>query len=109
MYRYIKIHIAVQHERGPRNSVILQTQNRIVNNQDQCRTQFLESFTKTMLLAEPDLAISPESKRRPLEKYTKDSDVLTEMVARLLFKCVGWLKNIASYLKICFNDQVSKE
>ena len=30
------------------------------------------------------------------------------MVARLLFKCVGWVKNISGLLNICFNDQVKE-
>ena len=109
--------LAVQHERGPRNSAI-QKQKRLKKISELCssqlvtdQTRHIETFTMKLCAAEPHLDIVPFDDCKNMDGYKNsrlihNPEVFCEMVARLLFKCVGWAKNFSGLFSICLNDQV---
>ena len=104
------MHIAVQHERGPRSSVV-QKQKRlrqeiIENSSSSFQPEYvcLETFIVKLRSAEPDVNVA--SVLNDGASQLCGPDIFSETVARLLFKSVGWIKNLSNYLGICFNDQV---
>lgn len=102
----------MQHERGPRNSVI-QKQNvlrrKLIDSQTssfQPEYVCLETIIIKLRSADPVLNVTPDIDDHIFDVQLCNPDMFSEIVARLLFKCVGWIKNLSSYLGICFNDQV---
>ena len=107
-------YLAVQHERGPRNSV-MQKQNvlrrKIIDSQSssfQPEYICLETVIVKLRSADPFLNIIPDFDDDMFDAQLCNPDMFSEIVARLLFKCVGWIKNLSNYLGICFDDQVFK-
>ena len=102
--------IAVQHERGPRSSVTQKQKllrHKIIDSSSssfQPEYACLETFIAKLRSVEPDLNIV--SAFNDGASHLCGPDIFSEAVARLLFKSVGWIKNLSNYLGICFNDQV---
>ena len=102
--------LAVQHERGPRSSVAqkqkLLRHKTIESSSSSFQPEYacLETFIAKLRSAEPDVNIV--SAFNDGASHLCGPDIFSETVARLLFKSVGWIKNLSNYLGICFNDQV---
>ena len=122
IYLYIFIYIynnsflfcsAVQHERGPRNSPTQKQKllrQKIIKSSSSFPAEDIsvEAFIMKLRSSEPHLNIIPafDDTVRNQSYLFCEPNMFSEIVARLLFKNVGWIKNLSDYLGICFNDQV---
>lgn len=97
----------MQHERGPRNALLLlQKENNLNEKFLKSPTveseiyRSLDAFLETLLLQKPSIKIHHN-------EAINDPETFNEIVARLLFKSVGWMGNLAKYFGICLSDQVN--